>query len=292
MKVAAVMMVRDEADILPMNVAFHRAAGVDEFLIVDNGSVDATPRLLRNLSRNDRSVSWTRNSGPFQQAEITTELVREAVRGGADWVLAIDADEFWLPQRQFGSLLESATAPQVSVEMVTLIQRRDQLLPSLSGLLSMTRRVATPAGPPELAQALVTSGAVAYVESSYTPKVIHRASADVVVQTGNHNFPGAFAGAVGTDQVVCMHLPLRARSILDAKVELERRLEDGGFGMGEAWQWRRWRQLAELGELDLEWTANSYAGNVLGVDRGLRGLVIDTRLRDALIPLIGFFRAA
>jgi glycosyltransferase involved in cell wall biosynthesis len=94
MKVAGLMVVRDEADIVGVNLAHHRRAGIDEFWIIDNGSTDATSDVLRRASRRG-GVHWRRDDGPFAQSAMTTELARDARRSGADWVVAIDADEFW-----------------------------------------------------------------------------------------------------------------------------------------------------------------------------------------------------
>ena len=83
MQIFGVMMVRDEVDILRVNILHHLALGIDQFLIVDNGSSDGTDLLLEELSRDGR-VQWTRDPGPYYQSEITTELAHEAfLRGGA-----------------------------------------------------------------------------------------------------------------------------------------------------------------------------------------------------------------
>lgn len=94
MQIFGLMMVRHEADIPRANVLHHLSLGVDRFLIVDNGSSDDTDQVLREPSEDGR-VRWTRLEGPCRQSEITTELACEAFLRGADWVVPIDADEFW-----------------------------------------------------------------------------------------------------------------------------------------------------------------------------------------------------
>src|SRR5512143_3024766 len=85
MQIFGLMIVRNEADIVRVNVLHHLAVGVNRFLIVDNGSEDGTDQILHDLSLDGR-VSFTRYSGPWRQAEITTQLALEAFRRGADWV--------------------------------------------------------------------------------------------------------------------------------------------------------------------------------------------------------------
>ncbi len=95
---------------------------------------------LEELARGGR-VRWTRDDGPYRQAEITTALAREAARGGADWVLPIDADEFWYApggglRRAPGRVAGRRARVQVSVNFV---QRRDRLERDLAdALLQMT----------------------------------------------------------------------------------------------------------------------------------------------------------
>ena len=93
MKLVGVMMVRNEADVLAINLRHHFGQGIDEFLIVDNGSSDGTDRILESFAEDGR-LRWVRDSGPYNQSGITTDLAREAGSLGADWVVPIDADEF------------------------------------------------------------------------------------------------------------------------------------------------------------------------------------------------------
>src|SRR5690349_20685335 len=128
MRAFGVMMVRNEADILRTNLYYHLALGIDQFLIVDNGSSDGTDGILQQLSREDERIRWTRQAGGFRQAEVTTELAREAYLRGADWVLPIDADEFWhAPHGNFRGVLASSSAGALQVQLVNFIQRREQL---------------------------------------------------------------------------------------------------------------------------------------------------------------------
>ena len=127
MKVAAVMIVRDEADILSINVAHHLALGIDEFWIIDNGSTDGTTRLLRKLTRRGVPIRWQRDDGPFAQSAMTSTLARDAHRAGADWVVAVDADEFWTTSGpSLHRVLGTAGAGVVALaaEVVNYVQAR------------------------------------------------------------------------------------------------------------------------------------------------------------------------
>jgi len=280
MKVLGISIVRNEVDILGLNILHHLSLGLDEILIVDNGSSDGTDRVLQHLGMDDR-IKWSRNAGPYRQPEIFTELAREAYRRGADWVLPIDADEFWdATNRDLRKVLERSNAGALRVQIVNFIQRREQRNRSPSALLHMTRRAPQPMGPVECCHDLVESHQIAYVEMMYPPKWVTRACSTVKIAAGNHLVSGVEGPCEDTDLIVCLHAPLRARSILDAKADTGRRADEAGYPPGEMWHLRRWLRLRDEGALEAEWSANSYVRNHIDVYGAQRPLVFDSRLRD------------
>jgi glycosyltransferase involved in cell wall biosynthesis len=103
--VAAVMMVRDEADIIGFTLAHLLAEGVDHVLVADNMSVDDTRRIL-DLFAEDERVTVVDDLEPgYHQDVKMTNLAREAhTRWGVDWILPCDADEVFYSRH--GTLAE------------------------------------------------------------------------------------------------------------------------------------------------------------------------------------------
>jgi glycosyltransferase involved in cell wall biosynthesis len=280
MKVFGISIVRNEVDIIELNILHHLSLGLDEILIVDNGSSDGTDRVLQQLGTNGR-IKWSRNAGPYRQPEIFTELAREAYRRGADWVLPIDADEFWdATNRDLREVLERSNAGALRVQIVNFIQRREQRNTAPSALVHMTRRAPQPIGPVECCQDLVESHQIAYVEMMYPSKWVSRACSTSEIKAGNHLVTGIEGPCEDTDMIVCLHAPLRARSILDAKADTGRRADEAGYPPGEMWHLRRWDRLRDEGALEAEWSANSYTRNHIDVYGTQRPLVFDSRLSD------------
>jgi hypothetical protein len=284
MQIWAVMMVRDEADIIAVNVLHHLNAGIDRFLIVDDGSSDGTDDVLRELSRDER-VRWSRQTGLFQQAATTTALAREACRQGADWVLPIDADEFWYtPGGDLHDVLAATNASALEVEIVNFIQRRAQIDRSSEALLHATRRTISPIGPVDRTRQLVESRQIAFVEMQYPSKWISRASTGVEIAQGNHGVAGVPGSHTPIDSIACLHVPIRARTCLASRLAHGRRVEEIGLPAGFAWHVRRLIPLDADAGLDAEWRANSYEGDWLDVHGALHPVVFDPRLRDLVAP--------
>jgi glycosyltransferase involved in cell wall biosynthesis len=88
--VAAIAMVRDEADIVGSTVA-HMLTQVDHVIVADNGSVDGTRDILASL---DVELVDDPERGYYQSRKMTA-LAAQARAAGHDWVVPFDADEVW-----------------------------------------------------------------------------------------------------------------------------------------------------------------------------------------------------
>ena len=286
MKIFGLMMVRNEADILRVNLLHHLAAGIDRFLVVDNGSSDGSDQILREMGRDGR-VSWTRDDGKYRQAEITTGLAHEARSAGADWVIPIDVDEFWhAPDGNLRRVIEESSASALKVQVTNFVQRRDQMRAEAGGLLHMTRRAPIPIGDVAWIQDLVEQRECSYVEATFPPKWVSRAADSLEIAMGNHGVSGVSGPLDTSDQIVCLHAPLRAHSILEFKVEQGRRVAALGLDRKQGWHVQRWAELADSGKIEQEWIANSYSNESVDVYGNLHPVVYDPRLRDLVRPWV------
>ena len=90
MSVCAVMLVKDEADVIEQTVR-HLLYHVDEVIVADNMSTDGTREILEGLPvtlRDDPEVG-------YYQSMKASMLARRARARGHEWVIAVDADEIW-----------------------------------------------------------------------------------------------------------------------------------------------------------------------------------------------------
>ena len=286
MRLYGVSMVRNEADIVRVNVLYHLSMGFDRLLIVDNASTDGTRRELRRLSRDPR-VRWMHDRGPFRQGEIFTGLAREAFLEGADWVAPVDADDFWYARG--GSSIKKVLAESeaaLRVRHVDFIQRREQRESLPDELLHMTRRVPKPV---DRAQApeLLTSQKISYIEMARLPKLISRASEAIKMVKGAHSLGGVEGPIRETDALILLHAPLRSLAHLESRASSADRRFGTSAVLGPGWHARRWQRLKEESALEREWAANSYADDgcldVYGVPHET---IFDATLRDAVAPFL------
>ena len=281
MKLAGLLMVRNAADIIALNLLHHLHSGVDRMYVVDNGSTDGTDIVLSRIASR-YPVAVFRDDGPFLQAELVTELARVARRDGAQWVLPIDGDEFWWTAGgDLGAELARFEAGAVRCEVIQFVQKRSVLVRTPDALLAMTHR-ANRIGEECDARRNVELQHIAFVEIPFPAKWISRSGPSLAIHRGNHEVSGIAGEAVTTRNIQCLHAALRARNILSGeKVDHANRLEVVESAQDVGWQARRWRRMSSS-QLEAEWAANSHEEGVLDVYGVPRPLRPDLRLRDAV----------
>jgi hypothetical protein len=95
MRLLGVAMVRNEADVVEAFVR-HNLGVLDGLAIVDHASIDGTSSILAKLRAELLPLTVERDVDPaYQQSATMSALARKALaRDGADFVFALDADEF------------------------------------------------------------------------------------------------------------------------------------------------------------------------------------------------------
>lgn len=112
MSVAAVMLVKDEADVIGFTVDW-LLSQVDHVYVMDNKSTDGTHDIVSAYGPARVTVIYDPTVG-YWQSRKTTALAMRALKDGYDWVVPCDADEWWYSPdgRTIGQLL-GGLAPDV-----------------------------------------------------------------------------------------------------------------------------------------------------------------------------------
>jgi len=273
MKLALTLLVRDEADIIDTQIAFHLALGVDVVIATDNRSQDGTTEILERYEREGVLHLIREDGDDLRQSEWVTRMARlAATEHGADWIINSDADEFWWPRG--GSFREILRAVPDRFGVIRGAWRNFVPRPETEPFFAerMTVRLCTPT----------------YLDDPLATvfKSVHRAAPEVRVGRGNHEaFADGLVALRGWYPLEIFHFPVRSREQCRRKyvtqyLALARNPEKGTPG-----------QIVEAYHADAEGRFDEfYAPLVLGDDELEHGLArgelaVDTRLRDALRTL-------
>jgi hypothetical protein len=257
-KLVMTLLVRDEADIVGWNLAYHLARGVDEIIVTDHRSTDGTRERLDALAAADPRVHVLHEDRePCDQSAYVTRMARMALaRCNGDWVINNDADEFLWPAADPDLRTALARVPRtcsrLELRRLNFVARPDDGRPFFE---RMTMRQAEPID--ELGRPL-------------RPKVAHRAGARVIVERGSHAVRRAPwpPRTCRRPLIAVLHFPRRT---LD---QYRHRVTIGGATPGYDHKRIRLAHAALLtGELDERYRAEASEDG---------GLVRDTRLRDFL----------
>jgi hypothetical protein len=263
------LLVRDESDIVELNVRFHLDAGVDFVVVTDNGSVDGTREILAALERELPVRVIDEPSDDYSQHRWVTRMARlAAAEHAADWVINADADEFWWPAD--GSLAEVFAAVPSDVGGLA-VSRENFLIRPEDGRPFWERLVVR------------RTDGVNEVGDTLNPKVCHRGDPEVEVGQGNHEATGPRIGSVqSTSAIDILHFPMRTYA------QFVNKIDKGGAAYARNTEFptsigHRWRELhADLhaGGLADRW--RSWEPPEEEVQAGLASglFVVDTRLRD------------
>lgn len=264
------LLVRDEADVVDAQVAYHLHAGVDEVIAMDNASTDGTTEILERYERAGRLRLLREPGDDMRQDEWVTRMARlAATEHGADWVLHADADEFWWPRG--GSLKDLLATVPDRYGVLRGCWRHFLPRPDDGSFFAerMTVRLAAPAHP----------GDKETIFHAHQ-KVAHRAHPEVEIERGNHN-----AEAPGLEPLRAWH-PLEVLHFSFRSVAQLERKARGGWLRSETYEPTLHRLLLDEayrgGRLEHFYDVHAVDDDALA--RGLEDgtLAVDTRLRDAL----------
>jgi hypothetical protein len=265
-KLVQTLVVRDEIDVVETQISYHLNAGVDFVIATDHDSRDGTTDVLESFERSGH-LRLIREQGKMQDSAWRTRMARLAAsEHGADWVIATDADEFWIPWgRTLKEILEGIPESHGVTWALTrpFVPRPDDGEPFHE---RMTVRL-SPHAP------------INDPTSAYRPhaKVAHRGDPEITVSYGGHL---AHAPSLRPLRdwypVDVLHFPFRSGAQYERK---------GVRGVRDNKPLGQYvRALAASGAGRVESMFDSLVVDDDAVARGLASgaLHVDTRLRDAM----------
>jgi hypothetical protein len=107
----AITVAKDEADIIGAMLHHHMSLGLAGMVLFDNLSCDGTGEIAQSIP----GIVVIKDNDDFHnQGRKNCEMTKIAMDHGADWILAIDADELWYPTN-FTTIPEAIAALDMDV---------------------------------------------------------------------------------------------------------------------------------------------------------------------------------
>jgi len=269
MKVVETLVVRDEADIVGAQIAYHLNAGVDFVIATDHESRDGTTEILEAYAREGYLLRIP-ETGPVREDVWRTRMARlAATTHGADWEISADADEFWWPRR--GSIRELLGAVPEAYGVLGCLNRHFLPRPDDGSPFfeRMTTRVSLPA-------------ALNDPTSPWRPgtKVVHRADPQVIVYHGGYAVSArGLRPIAGWYPFDLLHFPYRS---VDQWLRKTARRAHGDKPLAI---YVKGDKAREQNRIEDVYSTVDVSRETVERGRALGSLVTDTRLRDVLRTL-------
>jgi hypothetical protein len=265
------LLVRDEADIVDTQIAYHLNAGVDFVIATDHESRDGTTEILESYAR-DGHLHRIPVSGEMLDGPWRTHMARlAATEHSADWVINTDADEFWMSRG--GTLKDVLAAVPEPYGVVFALSRHFAPRPDDDAFFAerMTTRVSPPV-------------AINDPSSPYRPhlKAAHRADPAISISFGSHTVISPRWRAIHNwHPAEVLHFPFRSLG------QWENKGVRRGRGDKPLGQYVTALRAAEGGRAPERFRALVIDDEALERGRADGSLVVDVRLRDTLRGLRG-----
>lgn len=237
------LLVKNEEGMLEENLRFHKAMGVDGFIITDNNSTDRTPEIIEKY----RQMGWVKEviqetaTNYEQKAWVDRMIWKAKTRYGADWIINADADELWYaPSGNLKDELSRTGANVLNCEMRSLYPEEDKPFWQWDKAVKYV---------PDLEH---------YGLSLYSlferqnKKVVHRAAGYIQISMGNHKVTMLPKRSADTD-IRVYHYNIRGKQqFLEKMINGGKQLEQHKGRHGGR-HWRYFYRLYKEGKLEEEY---------------------------------------
>lgn len=266
LRIAAILTVKDEVELIERTIAHLRAIGVDLIVACDVSSTDGTQDILERYRSEDFWIVRLSDTAENLVAPIM-EVIRRVEQAGIDWMIGLDADEYWLPVS--GCLKDCAALANSDVLSV---DRFNVPLVAHSGL-AMPDRL-DPAGYEQLLMIVepISDFRNHLRDNPETPwsrgvparKVMARPAWIKEINEAMHKILAIDETTVRRSRardIIIAHVPFSSRDRFRRKIANIRK-SFGIYGTqipdGVAWHWRRWIEVTDQDGVDREFDRNTF----------------------------------
>lgn len=285
MRLTMTLLIKNEVDIIADNLKVHSQLGVDNFIVMDNGSKDGTRELLAELQQRYELTIIDRPVADYQQSNWKTEMARLArSKYGAQWVITNDADEFWIPKQGDLKSELTSTGSIIYCNRANVLFDREAF-DNGGKYYEQNNRVLYPIHYPKGIQ--LSEDNLSIMLGEIHGKVMVRTLGLLRVKGGNHRAWHLWSklNQKTSGNVLVYHFPIRSREHFIRNIENRKALLDKGVTkMGQ--HYKRWVKMLEQGKLDNEIRRLVADREYQAVLRNLGVLVEDNTPAQRIKPLL------
>ncbi len=296
-RIAAYLGVKDEIELIEPCIAHLRSIGVGHIMVCDMSSTDGTAEILEEHRSDNFNVLTLTNEvlggGDEIEEDWKSHALGRCQNAPADWVIFLDADEFWLPAS--GSLKNCAAfqaADVLTVERYNVVLGPDgPLIPAEIKPETYDQVLLFAERAPDLRRELQQNSGLPWLRARIMPKVMVRPSKLIGLTPGQHDVietDPPLRRAAPRDLIIA-HMAISSRTRFTRKIHNIRSIYiDAGIDVSlpghrwqdfaVAWHWRRW---ASLSDSDAE-----FKRNITDLDR-IAELRVDGVIKSACQILAG-----
>ena len=237
------LLVKNEETMLEKNLLFHKAMGVDGFIITDNNSTDDTPAIIRKYTEMGWVLEVIQETATNYEQKVWVDrmiwIAKQKYK--ADWVINADADELWYaPSGNLKMLLSQTKGNVLNCEMRSMYPEEDRPFWEWNKAVKTVTQ-------PELYDLSIYS-----LFERQNKKVIHRTAGYVQISMGNHKVK-MFPQHTVNSEVIVYHYNIRGKQpfiekMINGGKQLE--LHKGRHG---GRHWRYFYRLYKEGGLEAEY---------------------------------------
>ena len=290
---AAILGTMDELDILPTAIEHLRRIGVSLIMVLDYGSTDGTLEYLVEAEAAGDIWLWhpSREDPTEVWGFIRAELARVS---GADWVLFLDSDEFWLPASgSLHDLPELDDADVLSVMRYNVVLGSDgPQLPSRLGPSGYRDTLIYAQPIRDFATYMEKHPATPWIQGQLEPKLMARPQAIAATHAGDHSLDvrsGTRWRHAVASRVLIAHVPFRTLERFERRSSNVRdaiSLVPDRYTDGIGWQWVRYARMADAGQTREEFERQILSDNELQALRVANVVRSVSDVFEQLIPVL------
>ena len=242
-KLFMTLLVKNEEGMLEENLQFHKAMGVDGFIITDNNSTDSTPDIIRKY----KQKGWIKEvieekATNYEQKDWVDRMIWKAKTiYKADWIINADADELWYaPTGNLKDELYATNANVLNCEMRSVYPEEEK------PFWQWDKTVKAVTEPEKYDLSLYS------LFERQNKKVIHRTAGYLQISMGNHKVT-MFPQNSADSHIHVYHYNIRGKQqFMEKMINGGKQLEQHKGRHGGR-HWRYFYQLHKEGKLEAEY---------------------------------------